>query len=209
MTSTTTTNSAKSKLKKVPKEHQSRNPSKLLESDSSKMRRKTRRKKKRKKKRRKRRKKTKKTTRKRIKKTTKKRTKKMTRKMTRKKKVMRRKRKRKTTRKRTRKTIRKKTRRKMRRKKEMMKRRKKKVRKRKRRRKIKNQVRPHGKTTMVAKTTSGKLLMVTVLSRLKLSTLKVTMTSCKSSLKEEANLLSNSVISSHLTSNSEMVKDFG
>jgi hypothetical protein len=114
------------------------------------------------------------------------------------KKVMRRKMIKKKIRKKTKKMIRKTTRKRIRKKERKVMKRKKMVKRRKRKRKIKSQVRLLGKITMVAKTTSGKPLMETVLSKLRAS-LKSTR---KISLNQELNqtfMISFTIKLRHLT----------
>ena len=81
----------------------------------------------------------------------------------------------------------------------------------KKRRKIKNQEKLLGKTTMTAKTMSGKLLTETAPSRLRLFTSRVIMIFSMISPKRKITNFSNSVIShlAHNTSNSKMDKVFG
>lgn len=142
-------------------------------------------------------------------KTTKRRTRKTT-----KKKVMRRKKRkkmrkkvmpRKRRRKMTRKTTRKKTKKRKVMRRKMVRRRKKK------KRKIRNQVKPLGKITMVAKKMNGKPLMETALSRLRIFTSMETTTSCMISLKKRTINFFNSVISKPAcnSSNSKTDPDFG
>jgi len=84
-------------------------------------------------------------------------------------------------------------------------------RRKKKKRKIRNQVKPLGKITMVAKKTNGKPLMETALSRLRIFTSMEATTSCKISLKKRTINFFNSVISKPAcnSSNSKTDPDFG